>query len=75
VIISTLLTLATVGWLTSVMGAMLQHLGAARLTKHPIDGTFTLSTSEGRSRWGLTMVVLGASAGAIGTILAVLASQ
>ena len=75
VITSILLTLAAVGWLTSVIGAVLQHLGSARLTTHPTDGSFTISTYEGRSRWGLTMIVLGASAGGAGTIVAVLTSQ
>lgn len=62
------------GWLTSVLGALLQHRGAAKLAVHPTDGSYTLSTSEGHSRWGLTLVVFGASAGGLGTIFAVIAS-
>lgn len=73
-ITSILLTLAAAGWLTSVIGAVLQHLGAAKLAVHPTNGTYTLSTSEARSRWGLTLIVLGASAGGVGTVVAVLAS-
>ena len=72
---SILLIFAAAGWLTSVLGAVLQHLGAAKLAKQPTEGTFTISTSEWHSQWGLTLVILGASAGAAGTRLAVLASQ
>lgn len=71
---SILLVLASIGWLTTVLGAVLVHLGAAKLATHP-DETWTISTSESRSRWGLTMIIVGASAGAGGTILAVLSSQ
>jgi len=72
---SILLILAALGWLTSVLGAVLLHLGAAKVAEQRAEGTFTISTTESRSRWGLTMVILGASAGAVGTILAVLASE
>ena len=72
---SILLILAAVGWLTSVMGAVLLHLGAAKVAEQPDTGTFSISTSEPHARWGLTMVILGASAGAVGTSLAVLRSK
>lgn len=72
---STLLVLASVGWLTTVLGAALVHLGAAKLAVQPDEGTWKISTSESRSRWGLTMIIVGASAGAAGTILAVLSSE
>lgn len=72
---TTLLILAAAGWLTSVLGAILVHHGAAKLSEEPDPGTFSISTSERHSRWGLTLVILGASAGALGTILAVVSSS
>lgn len=71
---SILLVLGAIGWVTSVLGAVLGHRRAAKLTEHVDEGTFSISTSERHSRWGLTLVVVGASAGGIGTILAVLTS-
>lgn len=72
---TTLLILAAAGWLTSVLGAVLLHHGAASLSEDSDRGTFTISTSESHSRWGLTLVIVGASAGALGTILAVVSSS
>ena len=70
---SILLILAAVGWFTSVVGAVLQHRGSAKLSVE--GGNLAISTSESHSRWGLTLVILGSSAGAAGTIFAVLASD
>ena len=71
----TLLILAATGWLASVLGAVLIHRGSAKLANNVEEGTFTIFTSEAHSRWGLTLVVAGASAGALGTILAVIQSN
>ncbi len=72
---SILLILAAAGWLISVVGAVLQHHGAAKLDARPVDGTFTISTSEAHARWGLSMVIVGASIGSAGTILGVLSQS
>jgi len=72
---SSLLIFAAVGWLTSVIGAVLVHRGSAKLSENAEEGTFSIATSDSHSRWGLTLVILGSSAGAAGTILAVLSSD
>lgn len=70
-----LLIFAALGWLTTIIGAVLQHRGAATLTEPNSQGVYTISTSEKQSRWGLTLAIMGASVGAAGTILAVLAGE
>lgn len=57
-----------------MLGAVFVHLGGAKLETDP-DESWSISTSESRSRWGLTMILVGASAGAVGIILAVLDSR
>ena len=66
-----LLVLAALGWLLSVLGAILDFRSATSLTEHEDDGLFTIHQDERMGRVALLMIVGGATAGALGTILAV----
>lgn len=70
--VSVLLVLAALGWFTSVTGAVLQHRGAVSMRED--DGIIELTDGRRQAAWGLSMVVFGASLGAGGTILGVLAA-
>ena len=67
-----LLILASLGWLLSVLGAVLNYRSATRLTDHANEGLFTLHQDERMGRISVLLIVGGATAGAVGTILAVL---
>lgn len=68
-----LLILAALGWLTSVAGALLQHRGA--VTMREDDGIVHLNDEKRVAAAGLLLVVIGASVGAAGTILGVIATS
>lgn len=66
-----LLALATTGWVANVFGALLIHFGGAKITANHDEGTFSIRALESLSKWGVTLVIIGTSVGAIGTILAI----
>lgn len=68
-----LLILAALGWLTSVAGAVLQHRGALTMTED--DDILHFNDGKRAAAAGLLFVVMGASVGALGTILGVLATS
>lgn len=73
-----LLCLAALGWLGSVLGAVLTHRGSVTLSVAPDDPDIIevpRLSNPAAARWGLTLIVSGATFGAGGTILAVVATS
>lgn len=70
-----LLILAALGWLSSVLGAVVDTRSRFRLVENPNSGMYVIEENLKMGTLALLMIVGGASFGAAGTILAVLVTD